>query len=130
MTRNGVEIMQLKIHDDGWHAGPLFEINKRRALVRPKGKEGIIHRAQTKRATPPWADMQSIAAIYAEARRLTAITGELHVVDHIVPKINPIVCGLHAHWNLRVIHWLENAKKGAFVWPGMPFEQLTFLEDS
>jgi len=120
--------MQLEIEDDGWHAGPLFVINKIRPLVRPKGKEGIIHRAQTKRATPPWADMQAIAALYKEAKRLTILHGELYVVDHIVPKINDRVCGLHVSWNLRVIHWLENAKKGAFTWPDMPFEQLTFLE--
>ncbi|CAG2144517.1 hypothetical protein LMG31506_03023 [Cupriavidus yeoncheonensis] len=111
----------------GCDAGPLFVIQKRRALARPKGKEGIVHRAQTKRATPPWADKKAIDAVYAEARRKTLETGELHVVDHIVPKIGKLVCGLHVHWNLRVIHWRENAKKGAFTWPGMPFEQIDLL---
>lgn len=112
---------------DGFHCGPLFIAVIKRALVRPKGKEGVIHRAQTKRATPEWVDMKAINAIYAEARRLTRETGELHVVDHIVPKIGKTVCGLHVHWNLRVIHWKENAAKGAWTWPDMPFEQMELI---
>lgn len=108
----------------GHHVGVLFEIRKQRALVRPKGKEGVIHRAQTKRATPRWADLNAIAAFYKEAQRLTKETGELYVVDHIVPKISPIVCGLHVDWNLRVIHWRENAVKGNAYWPDMPFDQM------
>jgi len=111
----------------GWHVGPLFTINKKRPLIRPPGKQGIVHRQQTKRATPRFADQKQIAVFYAQARYLTAKTGELYVVDHIVPKCSKIVCGLHVQWNLRVIHWLDNAQKGAWVWPGMPFEQLGLL---
>lgn len=118
---------ELKL-EGGFHVGPLFVPQLKRPPVRPKGKEGIVHRAQTKRATPPWADMDAIAAIYAEARRITSETGELHVVDHIVPKIGKIVCGLHVPWNLRVIHWRENAIKGAAWWPDMPNEQMDLLQ--
>lgn len=103
----------------GFHVGPLFVPRLQRALMRPKGKEGIVHRAQTKRATPAWADLAAIAVFYAQARYLTAKTGELHVVDHIVPKIGKTVCGLHVPANMRVIHWLDNAQKGASWWPGM-----------
>lgn len=111
----------------GHHVGPLFEIRKRRPLVRPPGKQGIVHRAQTVRATPPWADMAAIRTIYAEARRITAETGELHVVDHIVPKCGKTVCGLHVHWNLQILHWLPNARKGAFLWPDMWAVQLELV---
>lgn len=112
----------------GFHAGPLFVINKKRPLVRPKGKEGVVHRAQRNRRTPPWADRVAIAAFYIEACRLTRETGELHVVDHIVPMCGKIVSGLHVPHNLRVIHWRENAAKGAWFWPDMPFEQLVLFD--
>lgn len=111
----------------GWHAGPLFIPRIRRSVIREKGKIGMIHRRQTRRATPPWADMKAIALLYKEAQRMTRLTGELYVVDHIVPKINPLVCGLHVHWNLRVIHWLENARKSNLTWPDMPGIQMELL---
>lgn len=104
--------------------GPLFIPRIQRPLARPKGKEGHVHRLQTRRATPKWADMRAIEAIYAEARRKTQETGELYVVDHIVPKISPLVCGLHVQGNLRVIHWRLNTLKGAWEWPDMPHEQM------
>lgn len=107
----------------GAHTGPLFAIRKQRTPRRPLGKAGIIHRAQTRRATPPWVDLTVIATFYAEARRRTRAEDELWVVDHIVPKINPIVCGLHVPANLRVIHWRENAAKGNRWWPDMPMMQ-------
>lgn len=126
MLRGGAMMAELALVG-GFDAGPLFAVKKIRPPVRPKGKEGIVHRAQTKRATPPWADTQAIEAFYFEARRLTRETGELHVVDHIVPKIGGTVCGLHVPCNLRVIHWLENAKKGAAWWPDMWMVQLDLI---
>lgn len=110
--------------EGGFHVGPLFVPKIVRPPVRIKGKEGELHRKQTRRATPSWVDKKEIAKHYAEAKRKTSETGELYVVDHIVPKMSKIVCGLHVPWNLRVIHWLENAQKGAWTWPDMPFEQI------
>jgi 5-methylcytosine-specific restriction endonuclease McrA len=105
----------------------LFVPRKVRPPVRIKGKEGQVHRQQTRRATPAWADAVEIRKVYKEAKRLTRETGELHVVDHIVPKMSKYVCGLHVHWNLQVIHWLPNAKKGNATWPDMPMEQIKLL---
>lgn len=108
--------------------GPLFKPpSKLKPPVRPKGFEGRVHRAQTVRATPPWQDVEEaakVAKLYHEARRLTQQTGVLHVVDHIVPKISPLVCGLHVSWNMQVMHWRENAIKSNSEWPDMPFEQI------
>lgn len=116
--------MQLALDLDGYCSGPLFEpTKKKRPPVRPLNKAGVIHRAQTRRATPAWSDAAAVRRFYAEAKAMTQASGELHVVDHIVPKIHPLVCGLHVPANLRVIHWLENAKKGNLWWPEMPMEQ-------
>lgn len=115
------------LFDDGFHAGPLFVPQKVRPPVRIKGKEGQLHRQQTRRATPAWADKKAIRAVYLEAKRLTRETGELHVVDHIVPKMSALVCGLHVEWNLQVLHWLLNAKKGNATWPDMPMQQIALL---
>jgi hypothetical protein len=116
----------------GSHAGPLFIIQKQRPLARPHGKQGAVRRAQERRRRPPWADRKAIRALYNEARRLTKLTGELHVVDHIVPLIGKyngvnIVSGLHVDYNMRVVHWKPNAQRGNYEWPDMPVQQLELL---
>lgn len=125
----GIETMdgfkQIDLPLDGLCSGPLFApLNKVRAPTRPKGKEGVVHRKQTQRATPAWAEQDAIRRLYQWARIKSAITGELWVVDHIVPKISPYVCGLHVIANLRVIHWRENTSKANLWWPDMPEAQV------
>jgi hypothetical protein len=84
--------------------GKYLEYNRRRA-------DG------EKSATPPWADVKAIEAVYREAARLTEKTGVPHHVDHEVPlkgvnsKGEHVVCGLHVHNNLRAIPAQENRKK-------------------
>lgn len=118
---------------DGWCHGPLFApVSKIRPLARPHGMQGTVRRRQERARIPPWADRRAMAALYAEARRLTRLTGELHVVDHIVPLIGKyggkhVVDGLHFEGNMRVIHWRENASKLNWEWPDMPVEQLHLI---
>lgn len=69
-------------------------------------------RARIKKATPPWADMNAIKAFYRHAARLTRRTGIVHEVDHIAPLAGKGVCGLHVHWNLRVVERGVNRRKG------------------
>lgn len=69
-------------------------------------------RERTRRASPPWTDRVAIGEFYKLADTLTAATGVRHEVDHIVPIAGRGICGLHVHWNLRVVPWRENRSKG------------------
>ena len=73
-----------------------------------------LRKRRHREATPAWITQeqkQQIRGLYLSAQRLTEITGERYVVDHIVPLISDAVCGLHVPWNLRVITQEENLKK-------------------
>jgi 5-methylcytosine-specific restriction endonuclease McrA len=73
-----------------------------------------VRKRRHKNATPSWVTAEqklAIRKLYLQAMELTRITGERYVVDHIIPLINPAVCGLHVPWNLRVITQEENLKK-------------------
>ena len=77
-------------------------------------------RAREKFATPAWANRDAMVAIYAQARELTEATGVKHHVDHIVPLIAELVCGLHSEHNLQVLKAYDNLAKGNRLWPDMP----------
>lgn len=62
-------------------------------------------------ATPKWVDRSAIAAIYKEARRISATTGEPHEVDHYYPIQGVSCCGLHIAANLRIVTKRENRTK-------------------
>ncbi|SPA44614.1 hypothetical protein [Cupriavidus taiwanensis] len=62
-------------------------------------------------ATPEWADGYEIAKIYRERDRIVAKTGVPHDVDHIIPLQGVLVCGLHVHYNLRVMDASLNRSK-------------------
>lgn len=76
--------------------------------------------AKRKMAMPAWANPFFIEEIYDLARRRTIATGFPWHVDHIVPTISHLVCGLHTERNLRVIPGKENQSKKNFHWPDMP----------
>lgn len=64
-----------------------------------------------KQATPTWANIDAIQEIYASAAQMSRATGIKHAVDHIVPLVNELVCGLHVEENLQVITFSENSRK-------------------
>jgi 5-methylcytosine-specific restriction endonuclease McrA len=73
-----------------------------------------VRKRRHRSATPKWLGSQGKVAmrqLYLEAQRLTKLTGVRYVVDHIVPLINPDVCGLHVPWNLQIMTQEENLKK-------------------
>lgn len=79
-----------------------------------------LQQARRRRAVPKWANHKAMRKFYAEARRLTFVTGVPHEVDHIVPITSEIVCGLHCEANLRVISKRDNRQKHNRHWPDMP----------
>lgn len=91
----------------------VVQVAKERRRVNWPSRQDRLSRVQ--RATPKWADHAAIAEIYRERDRITAETGIPHHVDHIYPIAGETVCGLHVHWNMRVIPASENIKKGAKV---------------
>ena len=94
---------------------------KRRARSDYKDRNVDVVRADTsvrkrrhREATPKWLTKEErlqMRELYVQARKLTTVTGERYVVDHIVPLRGESVCGLHVPWNLRVITQDENLKK-------------------
>jgi len=73
-----------------------------------------VRKRRHRDATPKWITAEQKLAMremYLQAQKITKITGERYVVDHIIPLISPEVCGLHVPWNLRVITQDENLKK-------------------
>lgn len=64
-----------------------------------------------KEAKPAWADDQAIKAIYLERDHLIEKTGIVHQVDHIIPLMSDLVCGLHCEDNLQILTDFENNQK-------------------
>jgi len=69
-------------------------------------------RATKLKATPKWIDINAVQQLYIESNNLYRSTGIPHHVDHIVPLIHTLVCGLHCEHNLQIITAEENLAKG------------------
>jgi hypothetical protein len=85
-----------------------------RLANKPKlAAKAAARRAMVLQATPPWVDYDRVAAIYADAARITKETGVPHEVDHIYPlKGRDGSRGLHTHENLRILPARANRAKG------------------
>jgi 5-methylcytosine-specific restriction endonuclease McrA len=79
-----------------------------------------VRRSSIRAHTPSWSDKKAIKEIYLKAAQMSIETGIQHEVDHIVPIMSKIVCGLHCQQNLQIITSYENKKKSNIWWPDMP----------
>ena len=95
-TWYGLNRDQVKEQKKKWRKGNKHKINA----------YGAKRRAIKLQATPSWANHAIIEGMYAIAAR----RGQ-HV-DHIVPLINDLVCGLHVEDNLQLLEPIENLRKG------------------
>ena len=67
-------------------------------------------RAAKLKATPKWADLKAIRAVYAQC------PVGFHV-DHIIPLKGENVCGLHIVENLQILSATDNLRKGNKLLP-------------
>jgi 5-methylcytosine-specific restriction endonuclease McrA len=100
-------------------ARPAEEKRRNRAEYKDRNVDVVradtsVRKRRHREATPRWLTKQErlqMRDLYVQARKLTELTRERYVVDHIVPLRGESVCGLHVPWNLRVITQEENLKK-------------------
>lgn len=79
-----------------------------------RARHKVRRRGREQQATPAWAnkDVMRLHYIYAEALGMQ--------VDHIVPIVSELVCGLHCEANFQLLTPSENASKNNRHWPDMP----------
>lgn len=90
----------------------------RRHAARPELAAIIqsTRRAKKRAAMPKWVDRKALKEFYRAAKEITAETGVVHEVDHIVPLKHQLVCGLHVPANLQILTATENkSKNNSFV---------------
>lgn len=122
----------------GYCHGPLFApLRKRRAGLRTSSLpahmgsrriHGMARRATERRATPPWCDRTHVRDFYRLARIYTVALGERYSAEHLVPLLNPFVCGLHVPANMSVTLLADNIRKHNNHWPDMPEVQQEMFE--
>lgn len=78
--------------------------------------QGAYRRAKKLQATPKWLTELHILEIeqfYSDAQETAWLNEDCkpHHVDHIVPLVSDIVCGLHVPWNLQLLIGKVNLSK-------------------
>lgn len=79
-----------------------------------------LRRARKLQATPVWADKQFIDLWYKGANTMARLAGKPYHVDHVVPLMSELVCGLHVPANMQILPGAENISKNNRYWPDMP----------
>jgi hypothetical protein len=96
------------------------KIRKYQKAYREKNR-GLIryyvraYQTKKKHCSPVWLSSSHkwmMKEIYALAVLRTELTGVEWHVDHIVPLRGEIVSGLHVPWNLQVLPYIDNIRKG------------------
>lgn len=82
--------------------------------------QAAARRAAKVRATPKWANRAYIDLFYQVAKLERERIGQAVEVDHIVPLISDLVCGLHVEDNLQLLVAVENRRKSNTAWPDHP----------
>ena len=114
-TRAAVRVSQ-KRHPETKRQWVAENVEKRRSIAqawRERNPEyRRVNKAKRRRARPPWMKARELVPMQREARRRSLESGVVHHVDHIIPLIHPLICGLDVPWNLRVVPADENRRKG------------------
>lgn len=107
--QGGISVHAVSASGKQYSRRPLhLEIEK--SVRRKRAKDG---------ATPAWADLKKVKAIYKQAQQVSKSTGVIHHVDHQVPLTSKLVCGLHNEFNLKILPSTENLQKHNRTWPDM-----------
>lgn len=105
--------------EDWCHPSRYYQQFNSRRLTEQKNRGVCVARAAKRRAailqaTPPWIEpyIPQIQEIYKLCQIAQDVFNEEFHVDHIEPLQGDDVCGLHVPWNLTILPWLDNIKKG------------------
>jgi len=114
-----------RLYDKKWKANNPDSLKKQRAKWQSENKPHLAertarYRAKVRNASPAWSNIFFIKEAYSLASIRSLATGIEYEVDHIVPIVSGLVCGLHVEHNLRVIESKINQAKGNRHWPNMP----------
>lgn len=113
--------MQAELPLDGFCCGPLFKPAVKRRPPKPHNGPERVQFVWSR--VPGWTTREQVLRLYKFARMTTVATGVQHSLDHIVPLVHPLVCGLHCPDNLHVIPLRDNVRKSNNWWPDMPEQQ-------
>ena len=85
----------------------LWDLNNRHKILEKTRR----YQASKRNAVPLWADKETMSEFYRKAKELTISSGIRYEVDHIIPLVSNIVCGLHCEDNLQVLPIMDNRAK-------------------